>query len=69
VKTQDSLEKNTPSLAPCLWAILAKWLHIGVLQKIQEKINLQPILNKNSPPTHMESKFDVLEVHLFKRKN
>jgi hypothetical protein len=40
------------------------------------KMNLQSILNKNSPWTHLESKFDVLNVakkllkyvvHLFKR--
>jgi hypothetical protein len=41
-------------------------------------MNLQPILNKNSPWTHVESEFDMLGnvgkfviyvVHLSKRKN
>jgi hypothetical protein len=45
-----------------LWAILAIWLHVGAPQKIQEKINLIPILNKTSPRAHMESELGVLGV-------
>jgi hypothetical protein len=42
------------------------------------KMNLQPILNKNSPHAHMMLEFDVVSiagkfvkyvVHLFKKKN
>jgi hypothetical protein len=44
------------------WDDLATQLHIGAPQKIQEKTNLQPILNKNSPWIHRESKFDMLGV-------
>jgi hypothetical protein len=54
------------------------WLHIRAPKKIQNKMNLQLILSKNSPRAHMELKFNVLGVaeklmkylvHLSKRKN
>jgi hypothetical protein len=60
------------------WMILATWLHIAAPLKIQEKMNLQFILNKNSPRAHIELEFDILGVatkrvkyivHLFKGTN
>jgi hypothetical protein len=44
------------------WEVLAMWLHIGALQKIQEKMILQPIMNKNSPWGHVKSELDVFGV-------
>jgi hypothetical protein len=38
------------------------WLNVGAPQKVQENLNLQPILNKNSPWAHMEPRFDVFGV-------
>jgi hypothetical protein len=35
---------------------------MGAPQKIQEKINLQSILSKNSPWAHMKLEIDVLSV-------
>jgi hypothetical protein len=60
------------------WAFLATWLHVEAPEKIQEKMNLIPVLNKTSPPAHTESELDVFcvprklvkyVVHLSKRKN
>jgi hypothetical protein len=31
------------------WAILATWLHVGAPQKIQEKMNLKPVLTPKIP--------------------
>jgi hypothetical protein len=81
VKNQDSRGKTNFFLSTMsfnLWAVLATQLHLGTPQKIQEKMNLKPILKKTSPWTHMESKFDVLcisrqlvkhVVYLSKRKD
>jgi hypothetical protein len=66
VKSQDSMGKTNfflSTLPFSTWAILATWLHVGAPQKIHEKMNLKPILNKNSPRAHMESELDVLGVH------
>ena len=38
------------------------WLDIGARQNIHEKLNLPPILNKNSPWAHIELEFYVLDV-------
>jgi hypothetical protein len=59
-----------------LWAVLAVATYRSSSKNIG-KINLQRILNKNSPWAHMESEFDVFDiakkfvkyvVHLSKRK-
>jgi hypothetical protein len=59
------------------WAVLATWLHVGTPKKNIGRMNLQPVLNKNSPGAHMELKFDMFGVakklvkyvvHLSKRK-
>jgi hypothetical protein len=79
VKTQDSIEKQTyfwhPGLHP-----LGSFSHMRACRSSPEntqKMNLQPILNKNSSWTHTESVFDVLgftgklvkyTVYLSKRK-
>jgi hypothetical protein len=60
------------------WVVSTTWLHVGAPQKILEKINLKPILNKTSPRTHTKSEFNVFGVpgklvkyvvHLSKRQN
>ena len=43
------------------WVVLATWLHVRTPVRIQE-MNLQPILNKNSPQAHMVLEFDMLGV-------
>jgi hypothetical protein len=80
VKIQDSISKTnfcfgTLSFRP--WAFLATWLHVGASQKTTRNMNLQSILNKDSPWAHIEIEFNVLSivkklveyvVHLSKRK-
>jgi hypothetical protein len=65
VKTKDSMGKTNFIL--CImpfstWEILAMGLHIGAPSKNIRKMNSQPILNKNSPWAHVQSKFDVLGI-------
>jgi hypothetical protein len=65
VKNQDSMGKtifffSTLPFNP--WAVLATWLHVGAPQKIQEEMNLKPVLNKTSPQAHTELELDILGV-------
>jgi hypothetical protein len=81
VKIQDSMGKINFFLSTCpsaLGAVSATWLHVGVPQKIQEKMNLIPVINKTSPRVHTEWELGVLGdpgklvkyvVHSSKRKN
>jgi hypothetical protein len=65
VKNQDSMGKTNflfSYLPFSPWVVLATWLHVGVPQKIQIKLNIQPILNKNSPWAHTELELDMLGV-------
>jgi hypothetical protein len=59
VKIQDSTNKTSlffGTLSLGLWAILATWLHLGTLQKL----NLQLVVNIELLPTYTELEFDVL---------
>jgi hypothetical protein len=60
------------------WVVLATWLHVGAPYKLQETMNLMPVLNKTSPRAHTKLELDVLGAprmlmkyiaHSFKRKN
>jgi hypothetical protein len=66
VKNQDFMGKTNFFLSPLPfspWAVLATWLHVGAPHKIQEKMNLIPVFNKNLLPAHTKSEFDVLGIH------
>jgi hypothetical protein len=66
VKNQDFMGKTNFFLSTLPfrpWAVSATWLHVGAPQKIQEKMNLIHVYNKNLPRAHMELKLDVLGVH------
>jgi hypothetical protein len=43
------------------WELLAMWLQYELL-KNYKKMNLEPILNKNSPWAHIKLDFEVLGV-------
>jgi hypothetical protein len=62
VKIQDSMGETIFFLGTLLfspWAISAMWLYVGDLQKY---MNLQSILNKNSPWVHVELDINMLGV-------